>query len=85
MSEATTSNRGKQFVCWLDRQGRHHDVALRHGDKVWFRVSRQWWLGTFHCLGPSGKYIVRIGRRTFYPMFTHFLQGYVDGDARPEF
>lgn len=70
--------RGKAFICWLDLQGgcHHHDVKLRQGDAVMFRVSRRWWRGTIHCI--RDKYVVRIGRRTFCALWLSHLKPIVE-------
>jgi hypothetical protein len=55
--------RGKPFICWLDHNGRHHDVPLYQGDSVMFRPKKRWILGTIHY--GKGRYMFFHRSRKF--------------------
>jgi len=64
--------RGKPFICWLDNEGRHHDVPIYQGDSVMFRLKKRWVKGTIHY--SRGKYVFRHLTREFCVCFITSLR-----------
>ncbi|KKL25907.1 hypothetical protein LCGC14_2400610 [marine sediment metagenome] len=65
--------RGKPFICWLSTPGHYHDVALRIGDEVEYKLEKGSWVkGKFGT--KNGWYVVRFGREVKQVFFTTQLR-----------
>ena len=74
--------RGKPFVCWLDHEGRHHDVKLHIGDEVEILVEGVWIRGKFGCHRSGAlPYFVRAGRKEYQAALISKLRPVVKGRA----